>query len=233
MDIRILASGSTGNCYRVSDGKTNLLIECGLPFKRIQEGLNFRLSDIHACLVSHEHKDHSKAVEDVTRAGIDCYLSQGTADVLGATGHRVKIMQPLSQLKIGTFAILPFDVKHDAAEPLGFLLHSLITGERLLYATDTYYIKYKFNKLDYIMIECNFMMDVLTENVESGAVPFTLKRRLLTSHFNLDNVKDFLKANELEQTKAIWLIHMSNGNCDAERAKREIQELTGKPVYVA
>jgi len=37
----------------------------------------------------------------------------------------------------------------------------------------------------------------------------------------------------LSQVKGIWLLHMSETNCDPVRAKREIQELTGKPVYLA
>lgn len=62
MDIQVLASSSKGNCYRVSNGSTPLLLECGIRFKEIQQKLNFRLSEIAGCLVSHEHQDHCKAV---------------------------------------------------------------------------------------------------------------------------------------------------------------------------
>lgn len=46
-------------------------------------------------------------------------------------------------------------------------------------------------------------------------------------------MKDFLKANDLRHVQEIWLLHLSDGNSDADRFKREIQELTGKPVYIA
>ena len=59
-----LASSSHGNCYIVSDSTTTVLLECGIPFRRIKKGLGFDLSNIRACLVSHEHKDHSKSVSD-------------------------------------------------------------------------------------------------------------------------------------------------------------------------
>ena len=62
MDIKVLASGSSGNCYYVSDGDSPVLIECGLPWKQIQQGINFRTSELAGCLVSHEHQDHCKAV---------------------------------------------------------------------------------------------------------------------------------------------------------------------------
>lgn len=55
MKIKVIASGSKGNCYLIDDGETKLLIECGIPFKQIQIGCDFKLSSVAACLVSHEH----------------------------------------------------------------------------------------------------------------------------------------------------------------------------------
>ncbi|NLU09412.1 MAG: MBL fold metallo-hydrolase [Tepidanaerobacter acetatoxydans] len=230
--IKALASGSKGNCYHITDGSTPLLLECGIRFKDIQIGLSFQTSDIAACLISHEHKDHSKAIKEVIKYGIDCYMSHGTAETLKLSGHRVKIIRPLEQFHIGTWTILPFETQHDAEEPIGFLLQNQ-AGNKLLFATDTYYIRYRFNELNYIMVECNYALDILRANVEAGTVPSALKNRLLRSHFSLDHVKDFLMANDLSQIKEIWLLHLSDGNSDAKRFKREIQELTGKMVFVA
>jgi phosphoribosyl 1,2-cyclic phosphodiesterase len=55
MIIKSIASGSSGNCYKISDGKTSLLLECGIPIKKIKLGCDFDLSDILGCLVTHEH----------------------------------------------------------------------------------------------------------------------------------------------------------------------------------
>lgn len=232
MDIQVLASSSKGNCYLVDDGQTSLLLECGISFKDIQRQLNFKTSSIVGVLVTHEHMDHAKAVKDMIRSGIDCHMSKGTADALGVSGHRIKIIATKKQFQFGTWTILPFELQHDAAEPLGFLCVTM-GGEKLLYATDTYYCRYKFNGLTHIMVECNYSPDILSGNVESGRVPLVLKNRLLKSHFSLPNVKEFLKSNDLSKVQEIWLIHLSDGNSNAERFKREIQELTGKPVYVA
>jgi len=152
IDITALASGSTGNCYHVTDGKTRLLLECGIPYKRIQQGLNFQVSGVAGCLVTHEHKDHCKAVMDVLKAGIDVYLSYGTATAIYAGGHRLNIVKALEQFTVGTWTVLPFDTQHDAAEPLGFLLANQ-DGDKLLFATDTFYIKHRFNGLTHIMVE--------------------------------------------------------------------------------
>lgn len=232
IDILPLASGSKGNCYRVTDGRTPLLLECGIPYKEIQKNLKFRVSEIAGCLVTHEHQDHCKAVRDLMKAGIDCYMSQGTADALKASGHRLHVIKAKQQFRIGTWTILPFDTQHDAAEPLGFLLANQ-DGEKCLYLSDTMYCKYRFHGLTHVAIECNYSLDILKRNVEAGAVPKELKSRILKSHFSLENVKEFLKANDLSKVQEIWLLHLSDGNSDAERFKREIQSLTGKPVYIA
>ena len=228
-----MASGSSGNCYLVSDGVTPLLLECGLSIKQIRQGLGFGLSTVAACLVSHEHQDHCKTITDVLRAGVYVYTSPGTIGALGLSGHRLRPIKAMETVRIGTWIVKAFETQHDAQEPLGFLLKSNVTGERLLYATDTYYIRYRFPRLNYIMVECNYAADILEANVKRGSVPEVLKKRLLTSHFSLDNVKEFLKANDLSQVREIWLLHLSDGNSDAERFKREVQALTGRPVYIA
>ena len=232
IEITVLASGSRGNCYRIDDGRTPLLLECGIPFREIQKGLQFRVSGVAGCLVSHEHQDHSKAVRDVMKAGIDCYMSAGTAEALGISGHRLHIIQARQQFQLGSWAVLPFETQHDAAEPLGFLLANR-AGDKLLYATDTYYVRYKFRGLTHIMLECNYAADILARNVEAGLVPPALKRRILRSHFSLEHVKEFFRANDISRVQEIWLLHLSDQNSDANRFKCEIQELTGKPVYIA
>ena len=232
IELTPYASGSQGNCYRITDGRTPLLLECGISYKDIQKYLNFRVSEIAGCLITHEHKDHSKAIKDIMKAGIDCYMSQGTAGTLGLSGHRVNIIKAKQQFRIDTWTILPFETQHDAAEPLGFLLANK-TGEKLLYATDTYYIRYRFRGLTHIAVECNYSLDILRANVEASLVEPVLKSRILKSHFSLENVKEFLKANDLSRVREIWLLHLSDGNSDEKRFKREIQELTGKMVFVA
>lgn len=230
--VKPLASGSKGNAYRITDGRTPLLLEAGITWKQIQQGLNFKTSELAGCLISHEHQDHCKAVRDVMRAGIDCYMSQGTADAMGLSGHRIRQVQARKQFHVGTWTILPFSTEHDAAEPLGFLLANK-DGDKLLYATDTFYIRYRFRGLTHILVETNYSLDILRENMAAGLVAPELKNRLLKSHMSLETCKEFLKANDLSWVQEIWLIHMSDGNSDAARFKREIQALTGKVVNIA
>lgn len=231
IEIKTLASGSKGNAYLISDGHTKILLECGITWKEIQKKTNFQTSDIRACLVSHSHSDHCKSIKDVAKAGIDIYLSEEEKNTIGIEHHRAKPIRPKLQFQIGTWSILPFDVNHDVAEPLGFLMVNQ-TGEKLLFATDTYYIKYKFPGLTHIMIECNYSIDILDANIETGRIPGVMKRRLLRSHFSLENVKEFFKANDLSKVQEIWLLHLSDNNSDENLFKDEIEKLTGNLVFI-
>lgn len=232
IEIKTLATGSTGNCYWISDGSTPLLLECGISFKQIQKALNFKTSDLAGVLVTHEHKDHCKAVKEVADRGLDIYMSQGTKGAIGIEHHRFKAVENKRQFSIGTWTILPFDVQHDTAEPFGFMLANQ-DGERLLFATDTYYIRYKFPGLTHLMIESNYSQKILDENVESGQVPNFLKERVMQSHFSLENLLTFLKVNDLSKVEEIHLLHLSDSNSNEELFKKEVQAATGKPVYVA
>lgn len=231
--IKSLGSSSAGNSYLITDEKTELLLEAGLKYKDIQRALAFRVSRLAGCLLSHEHKDHSLSVPNLIKSGIDIYTSKGTAESVGIAGsHRVKVVRPQERFSIGTWTILPFETEHDAAEPLGFLIANQ-DGDKLLFATDTFYLRYRFTGLTHIMVECNYSMDILNANIAADRMPAVLKSRLLKSHFSLEHVKDFLQVNDLSRVQEIHLLHLSDGNSDEERFKREIAELTGLPVYVA
>lgn len=230
IQIKTLASGSKGNCYWISDSKTSLLLEAGIPFKEIRRKLDFNTSDIQGCLISHSHMDHAKSIKDVCKAGIDCYMSPDTEKETGIQSHRVKPVEALEPFDVGTFRILPFDNQHDV-RCYGFLLASK-NGNKILFSTDTYYVRYKFKGLSHIMIECNYSMDILNEKVADGSLDSFRKKRLIRSHFSLENVKEFLKANDLSKVQEIHLLHLSDSNSDEARFKREIQQLTGKVVIV-
>jgi len=227
----VLASGSSGNCYLIDDGRTRLLLEAGITFRELRQELEFGVSNLGGCLISHEHQDHAKATGELMRMGVDCYMSRGTAEALGLGGHRLHIIEALAQLQIGPWQVLPFDTIHNAAEPVGFLLAS--EKEKLLCVTDTAYIKHRFRGLTHIMIECNYSKQILDQNVRSGFTNSELKRLIIQNHMSLETLKEMLRANDLSQVQEIHLLHLSDANADARMFKREIESLTGKPVKIA
>lgn len=231
MELRILGTGSTGNCYLLdADGET-LILDAGLRFRDVQQGLGYDLSQVTGCLITHEHKDHSKAVSNLAAAGVNVYMSEGTANAIGATGHRIRTVRAREQIKVGGFAILPFDVQHDAAEPLGFLI--TYGAEKLLYLTDSYYCKYRFKGVHYYLVECNYCDDIVERRMDDGHIPYPLGVRLKESHMSLDRLKDFLHASVTPDARNIVLIHLSDGNSDESRMVREVQAQTGAETVAA
>lgn len=144
--------------------------------------------------------------------------------------HRVNVIESKKEFKLGSWVVLPFDLVHDV-ENLGFLLQNQ-SGEKLVYITDTAYCKYTFTGLNYIMVEANHSRDILNANVKAGTVPEAMKRRIIKTHFGLEQVKEFLRNNDLSAVNEIHLIHLSDGNSDEARFKKEIQSLTGKLVII-
>jgi len=232
IQFRPLASSSAGNCYHVTDGCTELLIEAGIRFTDIRKALDFRVTRLAGVLISHEHMDHSRAAADLAKSGVDVYASAGTIAARGLSGHRIKVIEPKRQFEIGTWTIMPFDVEHDAEQPLGFLLANR-DGEKLVFITDSYYCRYTFSGLTHIAVECNYSLNLLDENIAAGRVHPAMRPRLLRSHFSLENVLDFLKANDMSKVQEIHLLHLSDQNSDETLFKRKVQEMTGKPVYIA
>lgn len=232
MKITSLASSSKGNCYIVNDGQTNLMIEAGLSLKQLREkGVN--PTSIDGLLISHEHQDHSKYWYQLM-IYTNVYMSLGTFEELKNkkniyTSSNLKIISCERSFKIGTFIVFAFRTQHDAKEPFGFYLYSQLTKETVLFATDTYYINNRFDNLQYVMIECNYEQEALDNNPNMSKAR---KIRTMKSHFELSNVLNFFRSNDLSRLKEVYLMHLSNGNSNRVKFKTKVQQVTGVPVYV-
>lgn len=228
--IEAIASGSSGNCYRVSDGSTALLLDAGIPLRRIQEGIGFRLSEIAGALISHEHMDHAKAVADLARRGV---LVFGPPDVVKACkGSPVLSGPPLRKFSIDTWNIVPFEVEHDAV-CYGYVLDSKETGERLVYITDAATVPYTFGQVHYMMIEANYSINILSRRMTSGAVTERLASRIAQTHMDIDTAANILRGLDPRALKQVWLLHLSDGNSDAAAFRRIAERATGAEVYIA
>lgn len=235
MQIKNYFSGSSGNLYAINDGKTKILIECGVTISKIKKALKYKLSDVDGCLVSHAHFDHSKAMKDLMQHEIECYCLQDVKDALNLQHHRLNVFEFRKQFTIGSFTILPFELVHCHTDGTpcpnaGFLIVS--REEKLIYITDTAYSRYYFKGLTHIMLEANYDADILDENIKDGLVPALMRERLLSSHLSIDNAIELLKMNDLSQVKSVHLIHLSKENASPEIFSRKIQNLFGIPTYV-
>ncbi len=236
MRLKVLASGSSGNGYVLFNDREALVIECGVPYGQCLQAIGFHRELIVGALCSHGHGDHCKYVQQYLEAGIKVCASQGTIGEMKPYIKK-KVIDPTAVgnqelFKLGGFAVLPFDTQHDCAEPFGFLVYHDEMGQ-ILFATDTYYLKYKFPNLTHIMLECNYATDIIERNVAEKVIPRKVKERVFRSHMSLDTTISTLQANDLSKVNTIVLLHLSGNNSNPEEFKREVEAATGKLVFVA
>lgn len=237
--IFCLGSGSKGNSYAVDDGRSVLLLEAGLSASKITAGYREMLPRVVGCLITHEHMDHARGAAELARRGIPLYLSKGTMENLPEiqNPYALKIIRAYEPFHLYgqgevLWTVLPWAAQHDAAEPLGFLIQSRSTGEKLLFATDTCFIPNTFRGLNTIMVECNYDRHILERAISNGRTDPRILHRLEISHFGLHNVKNMLAANDLRQVSHIYLLHVSAANGDKRTFEKEIRAFTGIPVTV-
>lgn len=238
IDVKTIGSGSSGNCYLVNINDTKILIECGLPFKKIQKALNYKVSDIDFCLVTHEHMDHAKAVKDLMKAGVDCYMTKGTAEALGVSGHRLKIFKNWAESKykttyVSNILIQPLRTIHDVREPVMYYIEDIKTKESLLFVTDTAYMVYKIpSDINILMIECNYVKRLINERVDENKINVSLRNRIVKNHMCLETVLEALDSVRMSKLKKVYILHLSDGNSDEKLIRDSIEKKLGVPVEV-
>lgn len=236
MRLRVIGTGSAGNAYLLeTEGRNTLLLDAGVSLRDITAALE-KPSSLQACLVTHEHMDHAKAAGKLLERGIPVMMSTGTGKALGNTLGPTAFVSVSANLayRIGdVFTILPFAAEHDAAEPLGYLIRDDQTGEVLLYATDTYYLRNTFQQVHYWLIECNYCTETLDAQFTAGTIPLAMRGRLIHSHMSLDRLLDVFRANDLHRARKIILCHLSDQRSDEKRMVEEVRALTGVDTIAA
>lgn len=229
MKLTVLGSNSAGNCYIIQNNHEALILECGIKFSEVQKALNFNLTKVVAAVVTHEHGDHAKYIKEFQNRSIPVYASAGTFEAKNIISKN--ILKANIPTKLGRFTIVPFDLKHDCIEPIGFYISHPDIGN-MVFATDTYYIPYLFPNVRHWLIECNYRKDILDKNCPEG-FSRVLRDRTLQSHMSYDTCYKALKANDLSKTMNIVLIHLSDGNSNALEFKSGIEKAFGKTTHVA
>lgn len=232
MKLKVIGSGSKGNAYLLENEEEALLIECGVNISEIKKAVDFNISKISGCIVTHEHNDHAKSIEKLLESGIAVYATEGTfrgKDINPFRWIRARIIKQHDEFKVGNFRVKSFKINHDVIEPCGFLIYHPDCGVTL-FLTDTYYSDFTFKGLNNIIVEANYDQEIIDEKLDGKKF---LRDRILKSHMSLDTCMDFLKANDLTAVNNIVLIHLSDSNSHEINFAKKVAALTGKEVNVA
>lgn len=223
MEFISLASSSKGNAYVVEDKESGerLLIECGVPYKKLKLLLNHDFTGIVGCLVTHEHNDHARAASSLLRDGIDVYTSYGTAAAL-KNGDLASIIAEGDQFCVGGFEVLAFRTFHDANEPLGFLVRR--GDDTLMFATDTVNINVYADGVTIYALEANYDRYILEENEH---IIDKVKARTTRSHMEIRTLLGYIKKCDMSKCRAVHLLHLSAACSHEKRFVEWVSELCG------
>lgn len=235
INIYPLYSSSSGNLFCIELDDTNILVDCGVSYKAITDGLNAigkNISDISALLITHEHSDHIKGLPTFCKKNLNIpiYTCTKTAEFLenylGANNisadiNRTSYDTPF-KLSNENVEIVPFEISHDAVMPCGYSIH--YNGKNITIATDLGYVSQKnmeyFKLADHLILEANYDPSMLSY----GKYPYPLKKRIAsdTGHLSNDVSADTI-TNLAKCGKQNFLIaHMSQNNNMIDMARQTI-----------
>ena len=222
MKIKVLASGSKGNCSLIETASTRFLIDIGITYQRLKkelEKMNLTVDDIDALLLTHAHNDHTSGLKVLLKhTGFKIYVNKEIIKELTVDidKERIELYDNLMHLKSTELTI--FKTSHDAKGSVGFLVTE--DNNSLVYITDTGYLNRKYfpllkNKNIYY-IESNHDEKMLMD----GPYPYYLKQRILSDEGHLSNetTAKYLKKLVGDATKYIILAHLSEHNNKEELA---------------
>ena len=216
-----LYSGSSGNSIFIGSEKAKILIDAGLPGKKIDEALKQigqNPSDIDGIFITHEHIDHIKGVGVLSRKyDIPIFANVKTwcamKDKLGdIKDSNMKVFENDRSYSLGDLIIRPFSISHDASDAVGYNFYA--ENEKMSIATDigmiTDNIRRHLYKSKLVVLESNYDPNMLM----MGSYPYSLKKRVMsdTGHLSNEDAAKFCIDLVKEGTERILLAHLSKEN---------------------
>ena len=201
----IIGTGSTGNAVIV--GK-NILIDCGLPYVKIEP----YMGDLKLVLLTHEHTDHFKpstvrrmALEKpLLRFGCGPWMVKRLVDAGVAKGQiDIMVNRMAYPYSIGT--VIPFPVFHDV-DNYGYKLH--LPAGKVFYATDLGNTAgLSARGYDLIMLEANYGEEEIKVRMDEKRArgEFVYEQRSLRYHLSEEQCNDFIIRNAGPTTEYVYL----------------------------
>lgn len=228
-----LSSGSSGNCYYIGNEFYGILIDAGISASSIRKflkGMNISMQTIMGVLVTHNHIDHIRGLEVLTRKNsLPAFASKNIwKSILSPeckiTGDCIREIPLRQRFHLAGFDIEAFPVCHDAPETIGYQITSgnkkitVVTDLGHICETSAAYIR----DSNLLVIESNYDEEMLI----NGRYPWFLKKRIQSDHGHLGNrqASAFLAEIANPNLSHICLAHLSKNNNTPEKALQTLRE---------
>ncbi len=236
--IASLNSGSNGNCYYIGNGREAVLVDAGLSCRETERRmarLNLSMKTVKAIFISHEHGDHIKGVNVLSKKySLPVYFTEGTFRFsrLSVEKSLVKIFGADEQLTVGGLGITAFAKHHDARDPHSFVIegHNVIIGVFTDIGNVCDNLTRYFKRCHAAFLEANYDADML----ENGRYPIHLKQRIRggKGHLSNDQALELFRQHKPAQMSHIFLSHLSKDNNDPELVAKLFNEHAGDTEVV-
>jgi len=227
MTLKCLGTGSSGNCYSLTDKEGNiLLLDAGINVKDIKIGIDFQISKVKGALLSHCHLDHAKAARDLEKMGVKIvapYIAKPKDSYFG--GFMVRYFA----LTNGDNTYVHSNADGSECPIFGYLILHDNEPLRMLYITDCEFVKWKFSTINTLLLGIDYSDELLASEMNESK-----RRHCLNGHMSLNTGIEFIKTTDRDKSlKNIIIGHLSGDNADGDMFKAEIQKVTDGNVYIA
>lgn len=223
VELHCIASGSAGNGYILTEGHDKLIIECGVTENDILKALDYDVSGVVGCLVSHKHLDHSKYVPQY-RKFFTVYSNEDVANRYA----RIVALQPRKRYHIGGFTIMPLEVPHGDCPNFAYVIDHPQVG-RLCFATDLQKFPYTIANVDVLMLECNYTQERVLQNLMNNEEV----RSAYDTHLELEDCVEAVERLGGHRLRKVILLHLSRQNADREQIKKRFAEIGIEPEFAS
>ncbi|MGB8225027.1 MAG: MBL fold metallo-hydrolase [Polyangiales bacterium] len=229
--VTILGSGSEGNALLLETGKTTLLVDAGLSYRKLLQrfaGIGREIpKHVAALLVTHSHADHAAhASTYATRLGCPIRASEVTIPAIRLRASAVT--EPFTvgrRFVIGDITIHSRSIPHDAPQ-VALVFETKMTTVGLV--TDLGHvpegIEDFLGKCETLLLESNHDPDMLA----TGPYPAVLKRRISgpLGHLSNSQAADIL-ARLPHAPRRVVLMHLSETNNAPHLARSSAEAALG------
>jgi len=231
--VTSLNSGSNGNCYYVGNEHEAVLIDAGISCRETEKRmrrLGLSLDKVKAVFISHEHIDHIKGVEVLSRRyNLPVYITAGTHlhSRLNLVPILVRSFSAAEPVCIGNLQVHAFTKLHDANDPHSFMVsdNGVNVGVFTDIGSPCENLIHYFGRCHAAILEANYDEDMLL----NGRYPYYLKKRISGDKGHLSNAQalELFLAYRPPYMSHIFLAHLSKENNSPELALSVFQQHVG------
>lgn len=224
--IKVVGSGSKGNCYILECEDVTLILEIGLPYKQILPALDYNLNRKIYAICTHEHNDHinPQTLKHLTHNVIPVYSTSSASALYSG----INALQDRKKYKMGQAVVMPLKVPHGDCECFAYYISHPEFGT-LLFATDLSDFPYTIKNINHLLIETNNSEEVIMDNIETGLYPTSRHQ----DHLSLETALKVIKRHASPALQNILLLHLSRQNADENMFASRVVQTTGIQPSIA